>query len=122
MVRFLFGALLLAHGAVHFMWLMPEPDDPKWPFRWRSPWMPSVPAQKLRGPGTAVIALLFLGYAVAALGVWGVPFLAAVWVPAAVLASVLSVAITAVLWNNNFIANPIIDALIVAAALLGWIR
>lgn len=121
MVRFLFGLLLLAHGAVHFLWLMPEPDDPKWPFRWKSPLMPSVPAEKLRGPGTAVIALLFLGYAVAALGVWGVPFLAGVWVPAAVLASVLSVMITAVLWHKDFIANPIIDALIVAAALLGWI-
>jgi hypothetical protein len=122
MPRLLFGLLLLAHGAIHLSWLAPKPTDPKWPFHWRSPWFPRTSEESLRGIGTAVIALMFLAYVVAALGVWGVAVLAGVWVPAAVLASALSFMVIAVLWHPWFVAGPTVDVIIAAAALLNWVR
>jgi hypothetical protein len=121
MLRVLFGVALLVHGAIHLLWLAPKPADPKYPFRWHSPWLQDDTVMKLQGALTAMIMLVFLGYAVAAIGLW-TPGLSTVWGAAAVLASVLSVALTAVLWNPQFVFNPIIDAAIVAVVLLGWLR
>jgi len=122
MPRVLFGLLLLVHGAIHLLWLAPQPQDPKWPFVWRSPWLPSVSEETLRPVGTAVIALMMLCFVVAALGVWGVGFLAGVWVPAVVLGSVLSIIVIGVLWHPWFVAGPTVDLLIAAAALLNWLQ
>jgi len=121
MPRLLFGLLLLVHGAIHLAWFAPAPDDPKWPFRWRSPWLPKLSEDTLRNLGTAAIALMFLGYAVAALGVWGVGFLAGIWVPAAILASALSLVVIAVLWHPWFFAGPTVDVVIAVAVLLHWV-
>ena len=122
MPRVLFGLLLLVHGAIHLSWLAPQPEDPKWPFVWRSPWLPSVSEDTLRPVGTSVIALMMLCFVVAALGVWGVGFLAGVWVPAVVLGSVLSMIVIGVLWHPWFVAAPTVDLVIVAAALLNWLQ
>ncbi|HEY5517361.1 MAG TPA: hypothetical protein VIL15_03730 [Coriobacteriia bacterium] len=121
MPRLLFGLLLLVHGAIHLAWLQPAPDDPKWPFLWRSPWLPKVGEEALRNFGTAAIALMCVGYVIAALGVWGVGFLAGMWVPAALLASALSFVVIAVLWHPWFFAGPTVDVVIAAAALLHWV-
>ena len=122
MPRVLFGLLLLVHGAIHLSWLAPQPEDPKWPFVWRSPWLPSVSEDTLRPVGTSVIALMMLCFVVAALGVWGVGFLAGVWVPAVVLGSVLSMIVIGVLWHPWFVAAPTVDLVIAAAALLNWLQ
>jgi hypothetical protein len=121
MPRVLFGLLLLAHGAIHLAWFAPQPDDPKWPFAWRSPWLPKASEDTLRGIGTAVIALMFLVYTLAALGVWGVGFLAGAWVPLAVLASALSFILIVVLWHPWFVAGPTVDVVIAVAALMHWV-
>jgi hypothetical protein len=120
MPRMLFGLLLLVHGAIHLAWFMPVPEDPKWPFAWRSPWLPKVSEGTLRAVGTATISLMFLCYVVAALGAFGVAFLAGTWIPLAVLASALSFMTIAVLWNPWFVAGPTVDLVIAAAALLNW--
>jgi hypothetical protein len=122
MTRILFGVFLLAHGVIHLGWLTPKPADPKYPFAWRSPWLPGASEATLKGIGTATIALLLLAYVVAALGLWGVPVLSQVWGAAAVLGSVLSIMVTVLLWHPWFVAGPIIDVAIVAVVLLGWIR
>jgi hypothetical protein len=122
MPRVLFGLLLLVHGAIHLAWLAPQPQDPKWPFAWKSPWLPSVPEETLRPVGTAAIALMMLCFVVAALGVWGVGFLAGVWVPAVVLGSALSFLVIGVLWHPWFVVGPTVDLLIAAAALFNWVQ
>ena len=65
---------------------------------------------------------MMLCFVVAALGVWGVGFLAGVWVPAVVLGSVLSMIVIGVLWHPWFVAAPTVDLVIVAAALLNWLQ
>ena len=121
MPRLLFGLLLLVHGAIHLACFAPVPDDPKWPFRWRSPWLPKASEKVLRAFGTAAIALLCLGYFVAAPGVWGVVSLTGIWVPAAPLASALSFVVIAILWHPWFFAGPTVDVVIAAAVLLHWV-
>ena len=32
MSRIVFGVFLLLHALVHALWLVPKPDDPKYPF------------------------------------------------------------------------------------------
>ncbi len=121
MPRVLFGVLLLVHGAIHLAWLAPAPNDPNWPFRWKSPWLPSVSEETLRNVFTAVITLMLQAFFVAALGVWGVAFLASAWPWIAAFACVLSFVTIAVLWHPWFIAGPTVDLLIAAAAFLGWV-
>jgi len=121
MSRVMFGFFLLLHGVIHLGWLSPKPSDPKYPFAWRSPWLPNASEETLKGIGTAAIALLLLSYFVAALGLWGVPFLSGIWGAAAVLGSTLSLLITALLWHPWFVAAPTIDLLIFAAVTYGWI-
>lgn len=121
MPRVMFGIFLLAHGAIHLGWLTPKPDDPKYPFAWRSPWLRDASEETLRGIGTAAISLLLLAYFVAALGLWGVPFLSDVWGAAAILGSTISFLLTGLLWHPWFVAAPTIDLLIFAAVFFGWV-
>jgi hypothetical protein len=121
MPRVLFGLLLLAHGAIHLAWLVPAPADPKWPFLWRSPWLPHASEEKLRDVGTALITLMFLAFFVAALGVWGVPFLAGAWGAIAVVGCALSLIVISLLWHPWFVVGPTVDLLIAAAVLFNWV-
>jgi len=123
MLRVMFGIVLLAHAAIHLSWLAPRPEDDKsYPFRWRSVLLLNASETTLKGIGTALIALQFLAYLVAALGLWGVPVLAGVWGAAAILGSVLSMMVMALLWHPWFVAGPFVNVAIVAAVLLGWIK
>jgi len=122
MARILFGVFLLAHAAIHLGWLSPKPADPKYPFAWRSPWLPGASEATLRGIGTAAIMLALLAFFASALGLWGVPVLSQLWGAAAVLGAVLSLLVTVVLWHPWFVAGPVIDVAIVAAVLLGWVK
>lgn len=121
MPRIMFGVFLLVHGVIHAGWLTPKPDDPNYPFAWRSLLLPRASERTLRGIGTAAIALILLTYVVAALGLWGVPLLSQVWGAAAVLGSAVSLMLTALLWHPWFVAAPTIDVLISAAVVFGWI-
>jgi hypothetical protein len=121
-LRIVFGIVMFAHGAIHLLWIAPKPKDPKYPFRWHSPMLPDLPESTLKAVTIPVIALQFLAYAVATLGVLGVPVLAGVWGAAAVLGSALSIVLIVVLWNRDFIFGPVVDVAIIAIVLLGLIR
>jgi hypothetical protein len=113
----------LAHGAIHLSWLAPRPEDDKsYPFRWRSVLLLKASEPTLRVIGTALIVLQMLAYLVAALGLFGVPVLAGMWGAAAILGSVLSMMVMALLWHPWFVAGPFVNVAIVAVVLLGWIK
>ena len=94
MVRTIVGLLLIAHGLVHLLYLMPRPeDDPSYPFVPETRW-----SAKLVGlePSTAKIVAVSLAVAVAvALLVSGIALFvdADIWKVAAATGSLLSLAL-----------------------------
>ena len=121
-MRFLFGALLLVHGLIHIAWFAPKPADPRYPFTWRSPWFPKASEATLKAVAIPVIVVVIVGFAVSALGVWGVGELAEVWGLTALVSASASVFVTLLLWHPWFVAAPPIDAAIIATVLMGWVR
>ena len=87
----------------------------------RVTWHSSCHAMREMGVVVAIVAVLF---ALAALGVWGVPLLAAAWVPMAIIAVALSTTIMVVLWHPWFFTGPAVNLLILGKAIwdLGFIR
>jgi hypothetical protein len=116
MLRIVFGALLLVHGLIHLAWFAPVPADDAFPFRWDSPVFPEASETTLKKFIHPMIALLVVTLTVAALGVWGVPALAAIWPAAAILGAVISFIVMAVLWHPWFVTGPLVNLLIVMFA------
>lgn len=112
--RIIVGVLLLAHGLVHLLYLVKEPDDPKWPFRMDS-W--ALPASIERNTAIALMSVVAIGFGLLALGVWGTPGLATIWPVLAIGASVVSIVLLALYWDRQLVFGVLISALIVVIAI-----
>jgi hypothetical protein len=122
MLRTVFGAMLLAHGLIHLAWFAPKQPDEAFPFKWHSLLFPYVKDETMKRIVAPMIIVQAAVLVVAALGVWGVPGLAALWVPLAVFGSVVSTIVMTLLWHPWFITGPLVNALIVTFALLGIVK
>ncbi|MBE0476029.1 MAG: hypothetical protein IBX62_02900 [Coriobacteriia bacterium] len=121
MARSLFGAFVILHGLIHLAWVTPGPDDPAYPFDLtRSPLLPRSEPSVLVAAGRTLVAVTVLAFTAAGLGLLGVPGAAAAWRVAAAAGALGSLALTALFWHRWFVAVPVLDAGILAAALSGW--
>jgi ABC-type Fe3+ transport system permease subunit len=119
----LFGVFVLLHGLVHLLWFAPAPSDPKWPFAIsKSQRLPNASRSTLFLVAVVLVGVTVLGFALAALGLMGVPGLSQVWGTAAVTASASSLIACALFWNPQLIWGPIIDIAILVAVVIGWPR
>ena len=118
-----FGLFLIAHGLVHVLWLVPRPDDPKWPFDVsRSRMLIKTSPTTLRLVGTVLVSLAMAEFVLAGLGVLGVPALSGVWRVVAIVGAADSLAVIALFWNRQFVFGAALNVAIVLAAVLGWPR
>lgn len=113
-VRVVVGLLLLAHGLVHLLYVVPNADDPKYPFTLRASWLVPEPAR--RPVGVALIAATVAAFALLALAVWGVPGLSGAWPVVAVVASVVSLALLVAFWNVQLGIGVAIDVALIVLA------
>ncbi|MFZ0626152.1 MAG: hypothetical protein WAN34_06635 [Acidimicrobiia bacterium] len=114
-LRIVVGALLLAHGLVHLLYLTTQPDDPAFPFRLDHSWV--IPEPSRRSFALGLIAGTIAAFALLALAVWGVPGLSAIWPVITILGSALSLVLLVTFWHRWLAIGVIIDiALIVIAA------
>jgi hypothetical protein len=121
MLVFVFAVFLVAHGLIHLLWFVPAPDDPKWPFSLaRSPVLKSLPQSVLRPLAMVDVAIILIAFAVAALGLFGVPALAPSWGIAATVGAIISIEMCVVFWDRQLVWGPLIDVAIIVAAVLGW--
>jgi len=123
MLDIIYGVLLVLHGLVHLAWFAPtQPDE--FPFRWKSLLLPHASEATLKRYISPMIVAQAVLFALAALGVWGVPLLAAAWVPMAIVAVALSTTIMVLLWHPWFFTGPAVNLLILGKAIwdLGLIR
>lgn len=109
-VRILCGALILAHGLVHLLYLAPDVAE----FSLDRSWLVGEP---LRRPlGLALMAGTVGAFVMVAFAVWGVPGLAAVWPAVTLVAGLLSAALLITYWNPYLVFGLALDAALVVIA------
>lgn len=120
-MRLALGGLLLAHGAVHLLYLLPVPaNDANWPFLLDESWV--IPESLRRGVGgTAAVAIAVI-YVLVALGVWGVPGVENGLRGLLIAGSVASVALFVAYWHPWLSFGMLIALGLLAMAITqpGW--
>lgn len=119
-MRALAGLFLVAHGLVFLLYLVKEPDDPKWPFSFDQSWL--VPVASRRSLGVVLMILTVALFVLLALAVWGVPGLAEIWPMLAVAAAVISAGLLVAFWQTQLIVGILIALALVVIAVgkPGW--
>ena len=114
LIRIAVGLLLIAHGLVHLLYLVPKKDDPSFPVTLKESWL--VPEAVRRPGGIVLLAATVAAFALLGLAVWGVPGLSGAWPLIAIVAAALSLTLLAAFWNSHLIAGIGIDLALIALA------
>lgn len=119
--RIIVGLLLLAHGLVHLLYLVPSAGDPKYPFSLTRSWL--LPESTRRPVALVLITAVVLGFLASALALWGAPGLSGHWSGITIAAASLSAALLIAFWDRQLWIGVLIDVLLVAAALVrpSWV-
>jgi hypothetical protein len=115
LIRVVAGVLLVAHGLVHLLYLVPAPADKSFPFTLDESWL--VPENARRPVAVALIAATIVSFALLGLAVWGVPVLAGAWPGIAVAAAATSLALLIAFWDAQLTFGVVLDLAIIAIAL-----
>jgi hypothetical protein len=110
LIKVVLGALLLAHGLVHLLFL--APDVPV--FSLQRSWL--VPESMRTQLAYTLLVATIAAFALLALAVWGIPGLSAAWPVIAILAAALSTVLLVLFWNWQLTLGIVINAGLVAAA------
>lgn len=119
-MRVLAGLFLVAHGLVFMLYLVKEPNDPKWPFTFDKSWL--VPDASRRSLGIVLMILTIALFVLLALAVWGVPGLAGVWSMLAIAAALVSAILLVAFWQPQLVIGILIALAlaVIAVAKPGW--
>jgi hypothetical protein len=119
-IRIVAGLLLIAHGLVHLLYLVSEPDGEDYPFTLRDSWL--VPENARRPLAIFLIAATITFFTLLGLAVWGVPGLSGVWPVLAVVAASSSLALLVAFWDAWLTIGVGIDValIVIAVARPGW--
>lgn len=108
--RVLVGAVLLAHGLVHLLYLAPDVDA----FSLDSGVLPET----IRRPtALALVWATVVAFALVALSTWGVPGLASAWPVLTIVAAAVSAVLLVAFWDRQLVVGLAIDAALVVLAL-----
>jgi hypothetical protein len=118
--RIVAGLLLIAHGLVHLLYLVSEPDDENYPFTLRESWL--VPDGARRPLAIFLIAATITFFTLLGLAVWGVPGLSGVWPALAIVAASSSLALLIAFWDAWLTIGVGIDVALIVIAVTrpGW--
>jgi hypothetical protein len=133
-VRILFSVFLIAHGLIHMSLATvptPKPGEmhtPFYPSWWRADTDSTWPilrmglnAQAARTLGWLLWLLVTVVYALAGLGLLGVPGLNTIWQPLTVGASVASLALLILYWHSWLVFGVALDIFLLAGVYAGWL-
>lgn len=132
-IRIFIALFLIAHGLIHMSLSnvpVPQPGamhTPFWPSWWRAEIDKTWPISRLGLPdgfvrtlGWVLWLVVTVGFAIAGLGLLGLPVVNAIWPAAAVGSSVISILLLALYWHPWFVMGPTLDLLILAAIYFHW--
>ncbi len=124
MPKILFAVFLLAHAAIHVSYISPRPPvtagGPTWPFELGQSWLLSplgLSADMTRIVGIGLLALLVIGFGIAALATFGVVPMT-LWPGAVVVGAVASIAMLVLFFHPWLVAGVGIDLVLLWAALV----
>ena len=124
MPEILFAVFLLAHAAIHASYISPRPPatagGPSWPFELGRSWLLSplgLSADMTRLVGIGLLALLVIGFGIAALATFGIVPMT-LWPGAVALGSVTSIAMLVLFFHPWLVAGVGIDLVLLWAALV----
>lgn len=122
LVRVIVGILLIAHGLVHLLYLVPAASDPGYPFSLDRSWL--LPPSARRPVAYGLMAAVVLAFIAAALAWWGVPGLSALWAGILVVAASLSLALLIAFWDAQLLIGVLIDLLLIGVAVIrpSWLH
>lgn len=116
LARIVVGLLLLAHGLVHLLYIVPAPADPKYPFSLERSWLLPEPAR--RPFAYVLMTAVLVGFLASALAVWGTAGLAGAWSGITIAAAGSSLVLLIAFWDRQLWIGVAINVLLVAVALL----
>jgi hypothetical protein len=132
-LRLLIALFLIFHGLVHYSLAtvpLPEPGKvhtPFWPSWWRDAvdpaWLASrigLPAGAVRTMGWLLWAAVVVVFALAGLGMMGVPVLNWAWQMMAVFGAVISLVLLALYWHPWLVMGVAINLAVLASVWQQW--
>ena len=121
--RFALGVFFIVHGLIHILWIIPSPDDEKWPFSiTQSSVLKRAPEGLLKAVGWVGALVAIVTFTLAGLGVLGVPGLDAAWQLFAVAGALTSLLLLAFFWHRTFVVGLAIDVGVLLAIYAGWLE
>jgi hypothetical protein len=105
------GALLIAHGLVHLLYIADDVPE----FSAERSWV--VPVGARRPVALTLIGATIVAFALVGLAVWGVPLLSAVWPTLTIVASVVSLVLLGSFWHPRVVLGVVIDIVLIAVAM-----
>ena len=120
LVRVVVGGLLVAHGLVHLLYLVPDAADPRYPFTLEESWLLPEPAR--RPVAVTLVVAVVITFTLLGLAVWGVPGLSSAWPAIAIGAAAMSLALLVAFWDVRLLFGVLIDVAIIVIAVVrpGW--
>jgi hypothetical protein len=115
---------LIAHGLIHLAYFAPVPADPKYPFSLNKSWLGSMVG--LDASATHMLGIVLgiaavCGFALTGLATAEVVIPQSWWLPLSVIASVASLLMLVVFWNNALVLGIAIDIVLLVTVMgLGW--
>jgi hypothetical protein len=133
-LRIILSLFLIAHGLIHMSLAtvpIPKPGavrTPFWPAWWREATDPAWPASRLglnpewvRTTDWILWLVITVVYALAGLGLLGVPGLSSIWQPLAVTASIVSLFLLVFYWHPWLVMGLLLDLGLILGAYGGWL-
>jgi hypothetical protein len=122
LVRVIIGILLVAHGLVHLLYIVPAASDPGYPFSLDRSWL--LPESARRPAAYVLMAAVVLAFMTAALAWWGVPGISALWAAILVVAACLSLVLLIAFWDTQLLIGVLIDLLLIGGAVMrpSWLQ
>ena len=127
--RWLLAALLIGHGVVHLMFAVPAPattaGGPDWPFDMARSWAvtgASLDLNVARAVGVALIAVVAIGFALAAQSTVGIVVPSGWWPPTVAVSAVASAVLLVLFFEPQLVLGLGIDAVLLAVVATGaWV-
>lgn len=116
LARVIVGLLLLAHGLVHLLYVVPAAADPKYPFSLERSWL--LPQSARRPVAFALMTAVVVGFLASALALWGVLGPADAWSQITIVAASSSLVLLIAFWDRQLWIGVLINVLLITVALL----
>lgn len=111
-MKTLLGLFLIAHGLIHASYLTPKPDDPKYPFSFTESWFAHIAGDASKPIGMILALIVVMSFALAGLGVLGVPGLEASWKIFTTVGAISSLLLLALYWHTWLVLGLVINAVL----------